>query len=247
MAITRSRQTQFVSSLYANIRAFLREPFYLVVLFVLPPIVVFMYGKAMQSLPAMPFLETVPETLGYLNGAVFAVAFLAGLVGLFQSIRSRDSDHRLVVSGFGRLELLGSRLVTIILVSVVATVVCFGVVVVQVSPEAPLVAFGALLLAAVVYSLIGILIGAIVPRQLEGSLVLVFLADMDDALSSGMLNIDSELLNVTPLHYPHTLFSDAVLEGTVQSADLVAGVVYASCLLVAVVAVYTHTIGGVAR
>jgi len=244
MIRTRSHR-RLLAGVGANLRAFLREPFHLAVLFVLPPLVVVLYGRAMQSVPEMPFMSALPETLGYLNGAMFAAAFLAGLVGLFQIIGTRQSDHRLIIAGFGRAELFLSRLGTIVTVSLAAALVSFGVFVLQVSPEAVAPAFGALVLAAFIYSLLGVLIGTVVPRELEGSLVLVFLADMDDALASGIVNVDSTLTQFTPLHYPHALFTDAVLDGTVATGDVVGGVGYALVLFVAVVAVYAHTTGGV--
>jgi ABC-2 type transport system permease protein len=245
MVWTRSGRGRLLTGVSANLRAFLREPFHLVVLFVLPPVVVILYGRAMQSLPEMPFMSALPETLGYLNGAMFAAAFLAGLVGLFQIIATRQSDHRLIVAGFGRGELFLSRLGTIVTVSLAAALASFGVFVLQVTPEAAAPAFAALVLAAFIYSLLGVLIGTVVPRELEGSLVLVFLADMDDALASGIVDVDTTLTQFTPLYYPHTLFSDAVLEGTVATGDVVGGISYALVLLVAVVVIYAHTTGGV--
>jgi ABC-2 type transport system permease protein len=240
---TLPRRTRFAAGVSANLKAFLREPFHLFVLFVLPPLVVVSYGQAMQSMPELPFMETLPETLGYVNGAVFAAAFLAGLIGLFQVISARRSDDRLVVCGFGRPELLFSRLGTIFLVSTGAAVVSFAVFSVRVTSEAIVPAFGALVLAAVTYGLLGVLIGALVPRELEGSLVLVFVADMDDALSSGIVEVDTSLAQYTPLHYPHTLFSDAVLDGTVAAGDVLWGVAYVLVLLVVVVAVFAQTSG----
>lgn len=241
---TFSRPARVGAGLTANLRAFLREPFHLFVLFVLPPLVVVSYGQAMQSMPELPFMETLPETLGYVNGAVFAAAFLAGLIGLFQVISARQSDQRLVVCGFGRSELLFSRLGTILAVSTGAALVSFVVFTVRVTPEAVVPAFGALVLAAVMYGLLGVLIGALVPRELEGSLVLVFVADMDDALASGIVQVDSTLVQYTPLHYPHSLFSDAVLEGAVALDEVLAAVVYVLVMLVVVAAVFTRSMGG---
>jgi ABC-2 type transport system permease protein len=240
---TATRGERFGVGLGAHLRAFLREPFHLVVLFVLPPLVVLGYGRAMESMPRLPFMDAPAGTLGYVNGAVFAAAFLAGLIGLFQVISARQSDHRLVVCGFGRTELFLSRLGTIVVVSVASAVVSFAVFAWQVDPASLLPAVGALALAALTYGLLGVLIGALVPRELEGSLVLVFVADMDDALASGMVDVETDLVQYTPLHYPHALFSDATLDGSVATGDVLGGVAYAVVLLVVVVAVYAHTTG----
>jgi ABC-2 type transport system permease protein len=209
-------------------------------------VVIEVYGLAMASFPEVPFMETMPATMGRINGAVFAAAFLAGLIGLFQVISAREADSRLQLAGFRRWELFCTRLATIASVSLVAAVAAFAVLAWRVDVAAPLAAFGALALAGLLYGLLGVLIGAVVPRELEGSLLLVFVADFDDFMASGLANVDSPLLHLLPLHYPHKLFTAAVRDGTVASADVLAALGYLAVAFVAVLLAYVTLTDGTA-
>jgi len=240
----RSRRDRIATGLGAHVREFLREPVHVVLLVALPPLVVEGYGRAMASFPAFPFMEAVPGTLGRVNGAVFAAAFLAGLVGLFQVVSAAQADDRLAVCGYSRPELFCSRLGTVLAVSLVSAAVSFGALWWQVSVAAPAAAFAALVLAALTYGLLGVLIGTLLPRELEGSLVLVFVADFDDFLASGIVNVDSPVVNLLPLHYPHALFRGAVLDGTVATGDVLAGVAYFAGLFALVLAAVVLLPGG---
>lgn len=239
-----TRRDRLLTGLATHLRAFLREPLHLALLVALPPLVVEGYGRAMASFPALPLVSTVPATVGRVNGAVFAAAFLAGLVGLFQVVSAAQADDRLRICGFGRAELFLSRLSTVLVVGVTAAAAAFAVLAWRVPPEAPLVAAGALVLAALNYGLVGVLLGTVLPRELEGSLVLVFVADFDDFLASGMVPVDSPVVNLLPLHYPHLLFREAVLDGTVATGDVLAGGAYLLGLFVAVLAASTWLANG---
>lgn len=227
----------------AHVREFVRRPLHVLFLVVLPPVVIEVYGMAMATFPDLPFLSAPPATMGRINGAVFAAAFLAGLIGLFQVLSAAQADERLRLSGFRRAELFFSRFAVIVAVSLLATLASFAVLAQSTTVAAPLVAVGALLLGSLCYGLIGVLVGAVAPGELEGSLVLVFLADFDDFLSSGLVEIDSPVVNYTPLHYPHTLFTDAVQSGTVAAGDVVGGLAYLAVLAALSLAVYVWTTG----
>jgi len=239
-----THRERLAAGIAAHVREFLREPVHVVLLLALPPLVVEGYGRAMASFPEFPYMTTVPATLGRVNGAVFAAAFLAGLIGLFQVVSAVQADDRLAVCGFSRAELFVSRLGTVLAVSGCSALVTFGALWWRVDVAAPLAAFGALVLAALTYGLIGVLVGTALPRELEGSLVLVFVADFDDFLASGIVDVDSPVVNVLPLHYPHALFRSAVLDGTVPTDDVLAGLAYLGVLFALVLAAYVRFAGG---
>lgn len=200
-----------------------RQPLTLALLLVLPPVVVEVYGVALSSFPNLPATTADPATTGRLTGALFAVAFLAGLVGLFQVIGARRGDERLTVAGFSRRALLASRLATMVVVAVAGASVSLLVVAASVDVAAPAVALGVLVLAALIYGLLGVVVGTLLPRELEGSLVLVFAADFDNALSAGVFDVgatvavpvvgDLAVTDLAPLSHPRDLFTAAVLGG----------------------------------
>ncbi|MFB6121316.1 MAG: hypothetical protein ABEJ68_09395 [Halobacteriaceae archaeon] len=218
----------------SHVREFVREPVNLVFLFVLPPVVIEVYGRAMETFPQFPF-ATNPGTLGRIAGTLFATAFVAGLIGLFQVISARRGDERLILAGFGRSSLLASRLVALVGATLAVAAVSLGVLATDTAVAAPGVAYAALVSGGLIYGLIGVLVGTLVPRELEGSLVLVFLADVDSALSTGIFATDAPLVDLFPLHDAHALFTDAVTDGAVATGDAVGVAAY---LLAAVTAAF---------
>lgn len=209
-----------------------RQPVMLALLVALPPVVIEIYGVGVAAFPHLPGLRIDPATAGRMAGTLFSVAFLAGLVGLFQVISARRGDERLALAGFPRWSMLAARLFAMAAIAVAGAAVAFAVFSYHVDIAAPAAAFGTLLLAGMVYGLIGVVIGTVLPRELEGSLVLVFLADIDNALSSGLFALDSELVAYAPLYHAKQLFQAAVLEG-----ELAANHLWPTIGLVAVLAV----------
>jgi ABC-2 type transport system permease protein len=230
-----------------------RQPTTLAMLLALPPVVVEMYGIAMESFPVTPGAAADPATVGRMTGTLFAVAFLAGLVGLFQLISAHRGDERLAVAGFPRPAMLAARLVTMVAVAVAATVVAYAVLSYRVDVGAPALAFGVLVLAGLLYGLLGVVVGSLLPRELEGSLVLVFLADMDNALSSGLFPVglsvdlpvvgDLSVVELAPLYHAHALFSAAVLDGELADGHLVPALAWVGLLVVVAFGAYARSTG----
>lgn len=214
---TVSRQQQAIA---AGVRTFLREPTNIALLLVLPPLVLFAFELALDPIGEAPGIDLEPGA-AQLGGALFATAFLAGLLGVFQVVGAAESDRRLVVCGYHPVEVLAARVLTILLAGGLVAAITFATFWIRtdVTPERPLLAFGALVSAAVIYGLVGVSIGALVGRELEGSLVLVFLADVDAFASIGAIPTEQAVLDYFPLATPHDVFDVAVHGGTVTTGD----------------------------
>lgn len=221
----------------ANVRQFIREPVNVALLVLVPIIVIELYAATMAAVPDLPFVQGNPAISGRVHGALFSTAFLAGLVGLFQERSAHRADSRLIRCGFPRTTLLTARLATIGLVIVVAGAVSLATVWRVAAPADLTVAVAALALAGATYGLVGVLVGTHL-RELEGSLVLVFLADLDTALTTGVAG-DHWALSLVPLHHAGALFEAGMLGGNTGSHVLPA-LGYVAVLLAIVVAVYTH-------
>lgn len=225
----------------SQVLSFLREPLNLVLVLVVPLLVVEGFGQAMSSLPETPTMQAVPADAGRMLGAVFSTAFLAGILGLFQAIDARSADERLVLTGFPPSTLLVTRLVTILLVAGVAAAFSFGVLWYSLTPESPVLTFGFLVAGGVSYALVGVLVGTILPREFEGSLVMVFIANMDAFFGSSMSKVETTLTHYLPLYYPRRLVESAVLDGTYATDDAVGAVVYLAVLFVAATALFSRS------
>ncbi|MFB6112188.1 MAG: hypothetical protein ABEJ35_06605 [Halobacteriaceae archaeon] len=214
----------------AHLREVVRQRTTTAMLLVLPPTVILTYGAAMSAFPALPFVEGDPATAGRVIGAAFATAFLAGLVGLFQAIGARGTDRRLVLAGFPRATLVASRVVMTVVIAGMAAAVSLSVVATSTRLAAPIAAFVALMSGGLVYGLLGAIVGQLLPRELEGSLVLVFVADADTALSSGLFETGTGLAAWFPLAHPIDAFQAAVYDGTFAMAELGVALGYAGAL-----------------
>jgi uncharacterized membrane protein len=234
---------RFVVGVRANLQTFVRTPLNVVLALVLPLVVIEGWGQAMAGLPSMPTVEGIPLDLGRLLGAIFGVAIIAGLMGLVQMISAREADRRLVQTGYAPRTLLATRLATLAGVTIVVAGVNFGVLWLTIDVEAPLFVFAFLALAGVVYAFLGALVGAVLPRLFEGSLVVVFLAMMDAFLSgdSPLAADVPEFVKYFPLYHPKELLQSAAFDGTFAAGDLVFVGGYLLVLLVLVTAVFGAT------
>lgn len=233
----------------AHALSVVRAPTTLALLVVLPPVVVVGYGEAMAAFPPLPLLSAPPATLGRINGAVFATAFLAGLLGLFGTVSATRADRRLVRCGFPRAELFATRLAVVLGVALVAAATSLAALWVQRVPDAPLLAYGVLAGTGVLYGALGVLVGSLLPHELEGSLALVLVADVDTFLSADLVAVETEAFGVAlpelfPLYHPHALFEAAVLDGTLAEAHVLPAVGYAAVLLALAALAYARLTGG---
>ncbi len=111
-----------------------------------------------------------------LHGAIMApiaIAFLAGLAGLFVVLGSAEGDRRLALAGFRAREVLGFRVGVVAAATLLVTAVSLAVSAVEFSPEQWLVFAGANLLVGLTYGLIGVALGPLVGRV--GGLYLMFM------------------------------------------------------------------------
>lgn len=229
--------------LSTTLREFVREPLNVALLVVLPPVVITSYGSMMGAFPKLPYMDAAPETLGALNGTLFVATFLPGVIGLFQVISARSADERLSVCGFHRSVLFTSRLLAVVAASLLTAAVSLAVLTTRTDVADPGVGFAVLVFVGVLYGLLGMLIGAVLPRELEGSLVLIFLADVDELMSSGLFEVDSVLVKLLPMHYPHKLFQGAVAGDALAAGNLAASLAYLVVLFGLALGVYTLVTG----
>ncbi|MFB6207525.1 MAG: hypothetical protein ABEJ05_13475 [Haloglomus sp.] len=223
----------------ATTREFIREPINLILLVALPPLVIVSYGSMMDAFPQLPYMTTDPGTLGAMAGTLYVAAFLPGVIGLFQVISARRADDRLALAGFRRPLLFATRLLAVVLASLLTAGIALVVLTTRTDVAMLGPAFGTLALVGVMYGLIGMCIGAVLPRELEGSLVLIFLADFDEAMASGVVHTDSVVADLLPLHYPHALFQTAVNGGDIAAGDAAAAGAYAVGLLAVALVAYS--------
>lgn len=232
------------ASARAHAKGVLREPTTLALLTLLPPFVVLLYGAAMASFPDAILREASATEYGRIGGALFATAFLSGLVGLFGTVSAARADRYLSFAGYSPGVLFVTRVVVAVGVAAVAAGVSMATLsAVGTSVAGPIRAYAVLVLAGLTYGLLGVVVGALLPRELEGSLVLVFLADMDSFLSGDVLRLNTDLVTFLPLHRPHALFLAAITDGTLPVDTVLPALAYSAALAVAAGLAYAAAIG----
>lgn len=232
----------------ASTLSFFREPFNIALLLLLPALSIQIYGVSLSQFPDTGMFAASGSltTTGRITGAVFATGALAGVLGLFQMISARNADRRLVISGFRPSELVISRFTAILVVSLAISTISTVTLAWLLSDTigAPLIVFGSLALTGVIYGLLGMLVGTLLPRELEGSLLLVILADMDNVFASGLFDIDESITQFAPLSHPHELVSHAIIEGSLETAHVLPALAFVVAFGLLSVGAYSYTVGG---
>lgn len=236
-----------VTGARASTASLVREPFTLALLVVLPAVSVQIYGVGLGQFDGLSLFAPVESLVatGRITGAVFATGALAGVFGLFGALEAREADRRLALAGFRGVELVATRVATVLAVSaVVAAVGTATLVALLARPVGWLPGvFAGLALAGVVYGLLGVLAGSLLSRELEGSLLLVFLADVDNVFASGLFAIDESVTRFAPLTHPHELVTRAVFEGALATDHLLPAFGHVAVVGAAAVATYTVRVG----
>lgn len=217
---------------------FFRNPFNLVSLILVPFILIEGMGYALGTMPELPGMTAIPEEEGRIIGALFSTAFLTGLMGLFQVINAREGDRRLNIAGAEHFDLLTVRIVTILILGALVSAINYAVLLRTITPESHLLAFAPLISAGMIYGFFGVLIGAVLPKELEASLVMVFLVDMDVFLGSGVFDTQEWIQEYFPLHHSGNMLREAVVEGTYTLEDPYMIVLYLFVLFILVSGVF---------
>lgn len=233
----------------ASTLSFFREPLNLALLVLLPAVSIYVFGVGYGQFPEFGFLNlpTSLETTARVSGATFATGALAGVLGLFQIISARDADRRLSICGFPAIGLLVSRFATLVAISlVIASVSTLTLIGLLSEPiVSPLCVFVGLVLGGVIYAMLGMLVGAVLPRALEGSLVLVIVADMDNVIASGIFPIQENVTSLSPTSYVHDIVTRAVVDGDLATGNIPPAMTFFVLLGGLAVLAYTHTVGPV--
>jgi hypothetical protein len=145
----------------------------------------------LASLPALFYLSVAGQHISKgqdpwnLNIAVIGVAWAVGGGAFFLALSSRRVDKRLLLAGYRPAELVLGRLVFLQAFAFMIAAV-YSVLLVARSPAAA----GPLILAVAVTALIGVPLGlavaALLPREMEGTLVLIAVIGVQTSLPSNL-------------------------------------------------------------
>lgn len=221
-----------------------RRPVLLIMLGVIP--IIFISWGA-RATPETPREVTVPgagrvmtdmKTLMTVIDVPIAVAFLAGLVGVFVVNSALDSDRRLVVAGFSPGQTVAPRLIVLGIAVVVVTAVSLVVMAFTFTPEQWLAFTAGNLIAGLQYAAIGALAGALLGR-LGAVYFMFFLPNIDIGIAQDPLFFEGDppgWASALPAYSPTRMIVDASYSTTFDTGDALAvSLVWLAGLIVALV------------
>ncbi len=139
--------------------------------------------------------------------ATWAAAVLAGVAGFFHVSHSREPDRRLARAGAGAGAVVASRLVSTLALATVASAAALAALAVRTDVAGTARVIGATALSAAIYAGFGVLVGALVRSELNGSLIVVF-AWIFDVFFGPAMGGTAPVLRLFPLHYPTLVATD---------------------------------------
>lgn len=170
-------------------RIFLREharaPITLVLLVALPVLFVLLASNVLGEFADVLGGSLMASAASSL-GAGWAAAFIAGSLGFFQIVSSRDADRRLAFSGLGVRRVAAARIGASLILALVAAMAAFITLALNTGIAHPWHAAAALTGFALIYIGVGTLVGALITSPLEGSLAVAFIFLLDVFSGPGM-------------------------------------------------------------
>lgn len=161
--------------------------------------------------------------------AGWAAAILSGVAGFFQVSGSRTPDRRLAAAR-GRVSgVVASRVFSTLAISALAVVGALLALRVRFDAAWTPHVMVATVVAALTYAGLGVLVGALVRSEFNGSLIMVFLWIFDVFFGPAM-GIEASVTRILPLHFPTLIATDRLSE---SSYALGVSLVWAAVALVA--------------
>jgi hypothetical protein len=228
-----------------------RRPLVPILLVVAPAVVVLWSVAITQPQPRLidlPGGAHVVTTMKSLHGpemALFGVAFVTALVGVFVMQSSLQADRRLIVAGFSPREALLPRLAVLLVATAIVVAVSALVTALNFTPDAWPPVIAALALAGLTYAAIGALAGAVLNR-LPATYLILFLTMTDIGIvQDPMFHTDPGDLAVLLPGYgaSRAMFDGAYVSGFHAQADLLLGAGWVIALGAILVVLLIRAIG----
>lgn len=169
---------------------------------------------------------------GYTSGGIGLSWSIAG-AALYSALAARPVDRRLVLDGYRPAELLAGRVLLLESFGIVLATAFTAVMWAFVPPTDGAALVVAMLLVALVAVPFGLAIAAIVPRELEGTLILIGVVGIEMSLPS-----TGTLEGLMPLGSPHRLLNVAAGRNFAFAPCVARGLAWAVLLLVVAIAAW---------
>lgn len=175
-------------------------------------------GSAIVHLGEETFQTTLSEAFPAFTTPMTA-ALLAWIAGLFLMETASSTDSRLVVAGFRTYQVILARLGLVAGIALVASGVSIGIMLTAFQPELLAWFIAGTTLNALIYGMIGLIIGVLLSRLL-GIYLVLFGSMIDLFVFQNPLSVETPVLaRILPGHYPLQLVMEAGFKGSISLAD----------------------------
>jgi len=188
-----------------------RRPLNVVLLVLVPLLFVFLSAGAIADFAEVVGFVDDPELLAGPT-AGWAAAFLAGVAGFFHVLGSRGADRRLSGAGMGARRITSARLISGLILAVVAASSAILALWLRTGISDPLRVIVGTLMFSAIYLGIGVAVGALARSDINGSLVVIFIWMFDVFLGPAMAGSDIWITRLFPTHFVTLLMLDSSVD-----------------------------------
>lgn len=175
-------------------------------------------------------LTAVERDLSILFIGLASIAGVSAFLAFLLVFKPVGTDRRLVFEGYRPPELLAAKLAVLGAVAVVVALYGTALLPIFFLPARPSGVFVGYLLTALVYGAVGMAVGALVRRDLEGILFLLLLVNLDPGwLQSPVFYAhahNQELIRALPAHHPGQVAMGAAFTDAPISSEVVTSLLY---------------------
>jgi len=180
------------------LRDYVRNPVNLLVLAVVPVVFVVVVAGSLSDFAKLlggagPAVATVT--------AAWAAAFVAGIAMYFQTANTRDTDRRVVIAGLPAPRLVLARLLTGLILAVLASSTALVALAVRTGIDNPVAVIGGTLMSAVIYIAIGATVGVFARNPINGTVIVLFVWILDVFFGPAIGAADRVATRVLPSHF----------------------------------------------
>lgn len=152
--------------------------------------------------------------------AGWAAGFLAAVAMYFQVASARDTDRRLVIAGMPASRLVAGRLVTGLILAVLASAAALATLALREGIDAPARVAAGTLMFAVIYLAIGAAVGASVRNPVNGTVLIMFIWIIDVFFGPTLSSADQVFTRGFPTHFTSLWMVDLPSRHGGQVGDL---------------------------
>lgn len=182
--------------------------------------------------------------LAQISGALTAVSLIIGFMMFAATFSSGAFDRRLSMAGFPRVALALAKIACLLVASMVVCAYATAVICCYWAPRQPVVLAAALFCAALTYGALGVALGALLRREVEGMFAIAMISCIDLAVQNPIASAgaDSEFVRWLPSYGAMQASTAAGFSDTTPLGGFAVQLAwFTACTLVGLVAFHLRT------